>query len=94
MAIEVFNENGTKLNIDELDFDKGALYKENGVYIYKFFSQHQLNQRKIEENKRLLEELNPIAVQYADGEITEQEYAPTREQRLKLKQEIIGLQNN
>ena len=79
MSIKVFDEKGQELNVENLDFNVGALHKqENGTYIYKPFTEQMLIQRQIEQKKSLLDETNELAIKYADGELTDEEYESTK----------------
>ena len=48
----------------------------------------------IEEYKELLRQTDYKAIKFAEGELTEEEYAPTRQQRREWRAIINQLENN
>lgn len=94
MEFVILDENDNELNKDELDYNIGYLTKKaEGVFVYHYFTKSQLAERKIPELKQKLADTDYKAIKYAEGELTEEEYAPIREQRRAWRQEINELEN-
>lgn len=67
------------------------------VVVYVPYTEEELRrrtaQRQIDDLKRNLSETDYKAIKYAEGIITEGEYAPTKAQRQKWRNEINDLEN-
>ena len=65
---------------------------EEDILVYVEYTQKEKNIIKIMELKQLLAESDFRAIKYAEGEYTDEEYAPYREQRKAWRKEINELE--
>lgn len=91
--MKIVDEQNNELVITALDYNIGYLTeKENGVYVYHYFTESQLAERKIPELKQKLAETDYQPLKYLDGEYTEEEYAVLKAQRQAWREEIRQLE--
>ena len=73
-----------------------AYDKEEDIYVYIPYTEEDLQKRKadvrINELKSLLASTDYKAIKYAEGELTEEEYAPIKELRRSYRAEINQLE--
>lgn len=62
------------------------------IQVYVLYTEKELAQHKIAELKRNLAETDYRAIKYAEGEYTEEEYAPYKKQRQEWRDEINQLE--
>ena len=66
------------------------------ILVYKPYSEQEINaiknNNRISELKQKLEETDYKAIKYAEGELTEEEYAPMKAQRKAWREEINKLE--
>lgn len=61
------------------------------ILVYRLYTQQELNQQRINDLKYQLDETDYQAIKFAEGAMTEEEYAPMREQRQEWRDEINRL---
>lgn len=69
-----------------------ALSQEIKADIKRQFEEERANKKVIEALKKELESTDYKAIKYAEGEITEEQYAPVRLQRQQARQKINELE--
>lgn len=89
-------ENGGK-DVKFIIYEKGqeynAAYDEyEDIYVFVPYTEIELMQNKIIELKSLLAETDYKAIKYAEGELTEEEYAEMKEQRKQWRIQINELE--
>lgn len=91
-------DNGGKDIVKVIDV-KGQEHKEaytekETIQVYKLKTQAMINAEKISELKSKLAKTDYKAIKYAEGLITEAEYAPIKSQRQSWRDMINLLENN
>ena len=66
---------------------------ETPILVYVKYTQQELNKIRITELKRKLIETDYKAIKYAEGQISEEDYAPIKAERQSWRDEINELEN-
>lgn len=102
--IEIDEGNGDKYSHAQTEYFDKPLRTQNGDYIYEYVdgrvrekdqTKNQLRrerERRIAELKSNLAETDYKAIKYAEGIISEDEYAETKAQRQAWRDEINGIE--
>lgn len=72
--------------------EKEAYDEIENIQVYIPYNQKELSEMKIKELKRNLADTDYQAIKYAEGVLTESEYAPMKAQREKWRAEINALE--
>lgn len=72
-----------------IDYDNGYV-DENGNFIY--IKGYRKKYKRIEELKKNLQDTDYQAIKYAEGQITQEDYAETKTQRQNWRDEINRLE--
>lgn len=92
--MKIFDENNKLLDSANLNYDIGYLTKKGEQeYVYYLFTPQQLIERRLYPLKEELESTNEQAIQFADGDLSEQEFAEIRTRRAEIKQQINQLES-
>ena len=87
------NENFEEVDKNTLDYTKGYLTREsNGDFVYHPFSVSQIAIREINFLKEELSKTDYQAIKYAEGQISEEDYAPMKAKRQGWRDEINQLE--
>lgn len=96
--IEVIAEypNGGKDTIEVIDIPEQAAMKAweeyEDIQVYKLFTAKELAEREIERLKNMLQSTDYKAIKYAEGQMTESEYAKTKTDRQNWRNKINELE--
>ena len=77
------------MDYTKIDYDNGYV-DENGNFVY--IKDYRKNFQRVAELKRNLAETDYRAIKYAEGQYTEEEYAPYKKQRQEWRAEINELE--
>ena len=95
MKIETYNEDKTQV-LTDVDETKGKITLDikDGKFIkvFKPYSQEVINNMRINELRNLLANTDYKAIKYAEGQFSEEEYAPIKAQRQAWREEINQLE--
>lgn len=88
--MKVYNQEKTQ-ELFNYDLTKGRLQYDDGVQVFIPFTEEELKQQHIRELKQKLFDTDYKAIKYAEGVISEQDYASTKSQRQAWREEIRSL---
>ena len=77
------------MDYTKIDYNNGYV-DENGNFIY--IKDYRKNFQRVTKLKRQLAETDYRAIKYAEGQYTEEEYAPYKAQRQEWREEINRLE--
>lgn len=89
--MKVYNEDKTQ-ELFNYDLTKGRLQDDDGVQVFIPYTQEELKQQRIRELKQKLFDTDYIALKYAEGVLSEENYASMKSQRQAWRYEINELE--
>lgn len=89
--MKVYNEDKTQ-ELFNYDLTKGRLQDDGGVQVFIPYTQEELKQQRIRDLKQKLFDTDYIALKYAEGVLSEENYASMKAQRQAWRDEINELE--